>query len=294
VDAIIAIPITARDDSGPDYGLIDLKDARRTGSEASCRTSDGDIDDTKKKAYDAAVAQGHISLEMFDRALAATKRTACESLGADFQETIVEFKALEKVVDEKFGDVAPNLSMCRNALNEIRQEILTILEKKRQEEPDPPSVVTGVADGNPGEAGNTVTVRFPLAVPELSETGGGVGGSWHEAETLIRSGQVDKGLAQMVQVSAKETSGRSRFQRKLLLAEVCLATRREHLARSILEELAEQIDKLQLEVWESSALIASVWGRLYKLYKQANDDRASKLYERLCRLDPWQALTFGE
>ena len=111
---------------------------------------------------------------------------------------------------------------------------------------------------------------------------------------LIRSGQVDQGLAQMVQVSAKETTGRNRFQRKLLLAEVCLATRRERLARSILEELAEQIDKQQLETWESAELIAGVWSRLYKLYKQANDDRAGKLYERLCRLDPWQALSCGE
>ena len=65
---------------------------------------------------------------------------------------------------------------------------------------------------------------------------------------LIRSGQVDKGLAQMIRLSAKETCGRNRFQRKLLLAEVCLASKRERLARSILEELAEQIDKPQAGV----------------------------------------------
>jgi type VI secretion system protein ImpA len=115
---------------------------------------------------------------------------------------------------------------------------------------------------------------------------------------LIRSGQIDKGLAQMVQLSAKETCGRNRFQRKLVLAEVCLASKRERLARSILEELAEQVDKHQLEMWESSELIAGVWIRLHKMYKQSTDssdrDRAGKLYERLCRLDPWQALNFGE
>jgi type VI secretion system protein ImpA len=102
----------------------------------------------------------------------------------------------------------------------------------------------------------------------------------------------------MVRLSARETSGRNRFQRKLLLAEVCLASKRERLARSILEELAEQIDKLQLELWESSELISGVWTRLYSLYKEGPDgadrDRAGKLYERLCRLDPWQALGCGE
>jgi type VI secretion system protein ImpA len=122
------------------------------------------------------------------------------------------------------------------------------------------------------------------------------GDSWQEAEAFIRSGEVEKGLVAMTRLAASETSGRNRFQRKLLLAEVCLASGRERLARSILEELAEQIDKFQLELWESSELISAVWTMLHKLYRQdeSNLDRATKLYERLCRLDPWQALGCGE
>ena len=115
---------------------------------------------------------------------------------------------------------------------------------------------------------------------------------------LIRSGQVEKGLAAMMLLAANETSGRSRFQRRFLLAEVCLASRRERLARSILEELAEQIDKFQLDLWESSELIGGVWTTLHKLYKRSADgsdaDRATKLYERICRLDPWQAVGCDE
>jgi len=231
--------------------------------------------------------------------VAATKRTPYEELNSDFLQTLEEFNALEKTIEEKFGDVAPNLSVCRTALNDIRQEISAILEKKRLEEPGTPG-----ADGRPpggdslAEKGNPGTVWSALSLPEMSGPPGAVGGSWNEAEMLIRSGQIDKGLAQMIQLSARETCGRNRFQRKLLLAEVCLDSKRERLARSILEELAEQIDKLQLEAWESSELIAGVWIRLYKLYKQGTDssdhDRAGKLYERLCRLDPWQALNCGE
>jgi type VI secretion system protein ImpA len=298
-DSITAVPITVRGDGGTDYSLIDLLDARRVGSEASCKDAYGEIDTAKKKAYDAALAQGHVSLEMFDRAVAATKRTPYEELNSDFLQTLEEFNALEKTIEEKFGDVAPNLSVCRTALNDIRQEISAILEKKRLEEPGTPG-----ADGRPpggdslAEKGNPGTVWSALSLPEMSGPPGAVGGSWNEAEMLIRSGQIDKGLAQMIQLSARETCGRNRFQRKLLLAEVCLDSKRERLARSILEELAEQIDKLQLEAWESSELIAGVWIRLYKLYKQGTDssdhDRAGKLYERLCRLDPWQALNCGE
>src|ERR1039457_3627781 len=234
-DSITAIPITVRGDGGTDYSLIDLLDARQVGSEASCKDAYGAIDTAKKKAYDAALAQGHVSLEMFDGAVAATKRAPYEELNSDFLQTLEEFHALEKTIEEKFGDVAPNLSVCRTALNDIRQEISAILEKKRLEEPGTPG-----ADGRPPGAD-----RSAVSLPEMSGPPGAVGGSWNEAEMLIRSGQVDKGLAQMIQLSARETCGRSRFQRKLLLAEVCLDSKHERLARSILVELAEQIDKLQ-------------------------------------------------
>jgi type VI secretion system protein ImpA len=142
-----------------------------------------------------------------------------------------------------------------------------------------------------------VTVRFPLSGFSSGASGSAMAGSWQEAERLVRSGQVDAGLAEMTRLAAAETSGRNRFHRKLLLAEVCIASKREQLARAILEELAEQIDKFQLEIWETSDLVSSVWTRLYNLYKhgsQPDADRARKLYDRLCRLDPWQALACGE
>ena len=294
VDSITALPITVRGDGGQDYSLIDLKDARWVGSEASCIDAFGEIDTAKKKAFDAKLAQGHISLDMFNQAVAATRRAPFEALDADFQQTHDEFKVIEKTIEEKFGEVAPDLSVCRSALNEISQEISTILEKKRRDEPDPPPGMSG----EESEKGSPATFRFALSLPEMPGSAGAASGSWHEAEMLIRSGQVDKGLAQMTQLSAKETCGRNRFQRKLLLAEVCLGSKRDRLARSILEELAEQIDKYQLESWESSELIASVWIRLYTLCNQGTDssdrDRAGKLYERLCRLDPWQALNCGK
>src|SRR6185369_12960916 len=129
VDSIAAIPITVREDGGPDYSLIELQDARRVGSESSYLDPYGEIDAAKKKAYDANLAQGHISLDMFDRAVAVTKRARYEDFSSDYQQTLEEYQALEKVIDEKFGDVAPNLAVCRNTLNEIRQEVSVILEK---------------------------------------------------------------------------------------------------------------------------------------------------------------------
>jgi type VI secretion system protein ImpA len=299
VDAITALPITARDDGVEDYSFNDLVEARRVGSEASWRKPDGEIDETRKKAYDTAVAEGRVSLDLFEKAIKATPLAAYEEFSSDFGQTYQNFKQLEKIVDEKFGDAAPQLSACRTAFEEIRDAVGWILEKKRPAKPAagaPQSAPAGGAQWP--EPGNPVTVRFPLSLSELSSSAGAMDASWEDAERLIRSGQVDKGLARMVQLSARETTGRNRFQRRLLLAEACLASQRPRLARSILEELAEQIDKFQLEAWESSEVIASVWTRLYKLYRQGEDstdlEKAEKLYERLSRLDPWQALACGE
>ena len=301
VDSIVAIPITVREDHGRDYNFIDLEDARRVGSEANFKTKDGDVDSKKKRAYDEAVAAGHVSLELFDAAVKATKRRGAEQLGVDFRQTYDEFKALEKVIDDKFGDAAPNLAACRTALSEIRQAVEDMLEQKRRAEPDAaPAALTPTEPALTAQTSGGVapTVRLPAEFAATKGSPPSLPDSWLEAESLIRSGEVDKGLQEMSRLAARETSGRDRFHAKLLLAEVCLASKRDRLARSILEELAEQIDKLQLESWESSELISRVWTRLYQLYKQGGDssdlDRAGKLYQRLCRLDPWQALACSE
>jgi len=289
VDSITAIPVTLREDQGTDYSFNDLLDARRTGSEAGCRNPDGEMNAGKKKALDQAVADGHVSLDLFAGAVKATKRLRYEEFSADFQQTYDEFKALERVIDEKFGDAAPNLAECRTTLSEIRQAVTDILDEKRREEPPPPAAIA------PTPISSIEPARRALAAAKPLQSS--IAGSWQQAESLVRSGQTDQGLQEMIRLAAAETTGRDRFQRKLLLADACLASNRDRLARSILEELAEQIDKLQLENWESTEVISGVWTRLYRLYKGSDapdHDRANKLYQRLCRLDPWQALGCNE
>jgi type VI secretion system protein ImpA len=297
VDSITAVPITARGDGGPDYSLIELMEARSVGSESSWKTADGIIDEQKKRAYDTAIVEGRVSMDMFNGAIKETKRADYELFHALVGQTYDEFTGLEKVVDEKFGDVAPNLAACRSALREIKQEISDILDKI----PAPKAVPQPGAEGSVQSGGRPgwVETGFPLSLSNTQVSAEALGGSWHEAEMLVYSGQVDRGLAEMTRLAAGETSGRNRFKRKLLLAEVCMASKRERLARSILEELAEQIDKFQLDFWETSDLIGSVWIKLYTMYKRGEGgpqdaERAGKLYGRLCRLDPWQALACGE
>ncbi len=297
VDAITAVPITVRGDGGQDFSLNDLVEARNVGSEAAWRKPDGEVDDAKKKAYLTSIEAGHISLDQFECAVKATSRAAYEEFFSAFEQAFHNYSELEWVVDEKFGEVAPTLSNCRTAFKEIRTEVEKILEKKRAAEPLRASRPENPIATPDTQSGNAVTMRFPISLSHTS-SGAAVGSSWEEAEALVRSGQVDKGLGRMVQLSTQETSGRNRFQRRLLLAEACLASQRPRLARSVLEELAEQIDKLHLDAWESSETISTVWTHLFNLYKQTGDssdaEKAQKLYDRLCRLDPWQALGCGE
>jgi type VI secretion system protein ImpA len=306
VDSIRAIPITARnDDSDRDYTIIDYEDARRVGSEKTCLNAEGDIDPVRRRAYDQALAEGHVSMEMFERAVNETDRPALEELASGFHEAWDQFKTLEKTVDEHFGDVAPNLSASRNAMEAIKQAISDILDNRRKAFPDAPPP-GGRAEApaavnrsqNDGDKSGPIRMRFNLPITSGPEPSPSSDRSWENAENLLRSGQVEKGLAEMSVLAAGESSGRSRFHRKLLLAQACLDIQRDGLARSILEELAEQIDKFQLEHWESSDLIANVWTRLSRVYRQTNDsdlqDRAKQYFERLCRLDPWQALKSGD
>jgi thioredoxin-like negative regulator of GroEL len=124
-------------------------------------------------------------------------------------------------------------------------------------------------------------------------------GSWSAAEQLAQNGDIDRALVQMTALANIEPNGRVRFHRKLLLAEICLTTRRARLAKAILEELAELIDKHNLEQWEASEMVSAVWTRLYRCYTDeaagaAEPELAAKLYDRLCRLNPWQALACGD
>ena len=249
----------------------------------------------------------------------STPRAEYETMLEDFLQACQELKELDRTVDEtvrksfltlngqhyetpeKAGKAAaaivPEITESKAALEEIRVVLDGILRTKHQQEPD--QTAAKASDEQHPEAGpdRVATQKLSFSPGMAGETVSD--GSWQNAENLVRAGHIDQGLAEMTQLAAFEPNGRARFQRKLLLAEICLSTKREKLAKAILEELAEQIDKFQLEAWESPALVGAAWSRLYRCYKDeeagtADAERAAKLFDRLCRLDPWQALACSE
>jgi type VI secretion system protein ImpA len=280
-DAIQRIPITVREDKGEDYTFSRYLQAQRIGTHDGIQRMTGE----KREAVSGLLRQGWITLDAFDAAIRGTKRAAFEVIYQSFDEASQQFVLFERTIDEKLGAAAPGFSEVRTLFENMRLLMDSTVEKKREEEP----MLSGQAPDRALEQPRPETAMqgfWTAGMPDEAS------GSWQQAEALVRTGKVDKGLQKMATLAANETSGRGRFLRKLMLVDVCRNAGREKLARTILEELNSQIVDYKLDHWESSALVGAVWSRLYRLYKRSDSsseqEQAAKLYNQLCRLDPWQ------
>jgi type VI secretion system protein ImpA len=137
------------------------------------------------------------------------------------------------------------------------------------------------------ELGGSVAVSYAPAMireeePEAPDT-------FALAMESARKGRHAEALELLAQDVVMQSSGRGRFQRKLQLAQFCMASGHENLALPILEQLVEDVDKHRLEEWESPDAVAQAMVLLYRCLKGDSPEKA-KLFARICRLDPVQAL----
>src|SRR5580704_13372025 len=112
------------------------------------------------------------------------------------------------------------------------------------------------------------------------------------AMKAARAGKVQEAIGMLTREMNNERTGRGRFQRHIQLANVFLATKHEAIAYPILVELAEEIERRKLEEWEEAAIVAQPLALLYRCAEKLGRDDAEKdkIYQKLCRLDPGQAL----
>ncbi|HEV2522873.1 MAG TPA: type VI secretion system protein TssA [Candidatus Acidoferrales bacterium] len=112
------------------------------------------------------------------------------------------------------------------------------------------------------------------------------------ASQAARSGRVQEAIEILSREIAQERSGRGRFERKMQLAEICLGSRHETIAYPILKELAREIEQRKLDEWESPNLLAGALTLLFRCLSKmgADDEEKQEIYQRICRLDPVQAL----
>jgi len=226
---------------------------------------------------------GMITAAEFEAAASGGSTDEYSELLSAIVEARAELDHLEAIIAEYYGSGVLSFSETEEALDQCRGAVQAILRKRQ-----PAASTTGPAT-QPG-----------LAAPVgQTETTGAPADAWSESERLARSGNVDRALATMAALAAAEPNGRVRFQRKLLLADLCIQTNRKKLGTSILQELNEIIEQHKLESWETSEIVGGVWSRLVRCYRDkaagtADESLEAEFYLKLSRLDPWQALTCGE
>jgi type VI secretion system protein ImpA len=246
--------------------------------------------------YKAAYSgQGGITREEFEAAARDSLPESLLKIQGEFNEAREELSFIEDLLKQKLEIQAVSLAEAKTAFDDCKTAVNSIVRK------NPNAAKQPAAPSSNGTPAPESPVPGELVPSDVRFNGGftaSSGESWGEAEQLVREGKLDDALTRMSVLAAKEPNGRARFQRKLLLANICLRTKRVRLAKSILEELADIIDRHQLEQWETAEFIGAVWTSLYRCCRDEaagkNDVRASELFARLCRLDPWQALACGE
>lgn len=112
------------------------------------------------------------------------------------------------------------------------------------------------------------------------------------AKDALTGGQEEKAFAIMRAEIAKQRSGRRRFRRIMQMVELAIAAGKDGIAQPLLEDVAATIEAHKLDAWEDPELIASDLSKLMRYSKkiQGNAGDKQKIFERICRLDPVQAL----
>ncbi len=113
------------------------------------------------------------------------------------------------------------------------------------------------------------------------------------AMQAARDGRTGEAIEILTREASAESSGRGRFQRRLQLAQLCMSMNHERIAHPILEQLAAEIDARGLEGWESANMVAHPLALFYRCLVKlnVNPELKERVYDRICRLDPVQALS---
>jgi type VI secretion system protein ImpA len=150
-------------------------------------------------------------------------------------------------------------------------------------------------------SGQTPAPELPLRV---SASSNGTGSRWPGQTTdaytsalqALREGQERKAFEILQQDIARKRSGRERFRRRMQLVEICASTNKGNVAQPILDDLAAAIENHKLDDWEDPGVVASALATIMKMSTKVQADKAKQqqFFERICRLDPAQALGDGK
>lgn len=153
------------------------------------------------------------------------------------------------------------------------------------------SVMPILGSGEPSGGGGINVSRFGDEELEAQ---------YKEAKRILNAGDFAGAITLLQAGANRDYSRKTAFRRKLALGVLCIQGNQASVARPLLESLDEEIGKFSIDDWEP-ALALEVWTTLHKCYeslaggapnpgKQAIQQMADKVFEKICRIDVGIAL----
>lgn len=112
------------------------------------------------------------------------------------------------------------------------------------------------------------------------------------AKDALAAGQEEKAFAIMRAEIGRQRSGRRRFRRTMQMIELAVSAGKDAIAQPLIEDVTAMIENHKLDAWEEPEQVARDLLMLMRTSKkiQGSAGDKQKLFERICRLDPVQAL----
>ena len=112
------------------------------------------------------------------------------------------------------------------------------------------------------------------------------------AEQFMRQGQVESAIQLLARDAAQQPSGRMRFQRRMQVAQLCMAAGLGEVAHPMLEQLAREMEQRKLDEWEAGEILAQPLALLLKCMEKTSNGTADRaaIFARLCHIDPAAAI----
>jgi type VI secretion system protein ImpA len=210
---------------------------------------------------------------------------ACEGLGSDYGAIVrairSELKALITDIPQLLDATLMDETPVANA--ETRAWLVSLTQAPAEQAPAAePALGAPVAPAASNGSGS----RWPAQQTD----------AYVSARQALREGQERKAFEILQQDISRKRSGRERFRRRMQLVEICASTNKTNVAQPILDDLAAAIELHKLEDWEDPGVVAGALATIMKMSTKVQADKAAqqKLFERICRLDPAQALGDGK
>jgi len=204
---------------------------------------------------------------------------ACVALGCNYDPIAVairsELRCLLRDVPQLLEATLMDDTPAANS--ETRKWLSGILKEPPEGGPPAPENETGFSDDRPG-------ARWQKKFVDSNAL----------AKEALRLGQPDKAIEIMSQELNRQRSARGRFQRRIQFVELCVSAGKDAIVQTMLDDLIATIDTHKLEEWEDKAVMAAALVTIVRASKkiQADPKEKQKYFERICRLDPVQALNF--